>query len=59
MFISRKKLLKDTVLENLMAAHKRLSMTGNSIHLVILTRYLLHLIQKCEDELMEIVSEQK
>ena len=57
MLFSQNQRLKDMVFENLMAAHKRLSHSGNPIHLIILTRYLLRLIDKREDKLVDFVPE--
>ena len=57
MLFSQNKRLKDMILENLMAAHKRLSHSGNPIHLILLTRYLLRLIDKREDKLVDFVPE--
>ena len=59
MLVSRNKMLKDMVLENLMDAHKRLSHSGSAIHLVILSRYLMRLINKREDELVEFIPQQQ
>ena len=58
MLVSKNQVLKDMVLDNLMAAHTRLSHSGNAIHLIIVTRFILRLLQKRPDELIEIVSEQ-
>lgn len=57
MLVSVKRQLKGAVLENLMTAHKRLSHCGNVFHLIILTRYILRLLKKQPDELVEIVTE--
>ena len=57
MLFSQNQRLKDMVFENLMAAHKRLSHSGNPIHLILLTRYLLRLIDKREDKLVDFVPE--
>ena len=57
MLVSRNRMLKDAVLENLMCAHKRLAHSGGAIHIVILSKYLLRLIDKREDELIELVPE--
>ena len=57
MVASQNEQLRDKVLENLLTAHKRLSHSGNPIHLIILTRYLLRLIHKRKDKLVDFVSE--
>ena len=58
MLASRNKLLYGAVIENLMNAHKRLSHNGSAVQLVILTWYLLRLIKKQKDELVDFVPHQ-
>lgn len=57
MLVSVKRQLNGTILENLMAAHKRLSHSGNVLHLIILTRFILRLLKERQDELVEVVTE--
>lgn len=57
MLFSQNERFKYMILENLMGAHKRLSHSGNPIHLILLTRYLLRLIDKREDKLVDFVPE--
>lgn len=56
--VSRKAALTDEVISNLLQAHKAMA-TAEKVDvrgLLILTRYLLRLAQKCDDDLIKLTS---
>ena len=58
MLKSRNQLMHETLIENLMCAHRRLSFNGSAMHLIVLTWYLLRLIKKQEDCLIDFVPQE-
>lgn len=56
--VSRKATLTDEVISDLLQAHKTMA-TAEEVDvkgLIALSRYLLRLIQKCDDEFVELAS---
>lgn len=58
MLVSQKNQTLDRIFENLLKAHKILACKGNAFQIIILTRYLLKLLKKREDVLIDVVPEQ-
>ena len=58
MLVSQKKQVQASILDNLLKAHKILACKGNAFQIIILTRYLLKLLKKREDVLIDVVPEQ-
>lgn len=59
MLISRKQMIKDEVIKNLLSAHKRIAESGSPSEIIRLSRYLLKLAKQGSDVLIDNVTECK
>lgn len=61
MLISRNKALTNEVLGNLLDAQKNMASAGtvNAKGLILLSRFILHLLKQLDDELVELGTEAK
>lgn len=61
MIYSRKKNAQDTVLENLLEAQKNMAAAEkvDAIGLILLSRFLLRLLEKLDDKLIQMTLENK
>ena len=59
MIYSRKKNAQDTVLKNLLEAQKNMATAEkvDAIGLILLSRFLLRLLEKLDDELVQLTTE--
>lgn len=56
MHISRRELIKQESIKNLLSAQKRIAEHGSAIQLIYLTKYLLRLNEKLDDQIIEFGS---
>lgn len=57
MRIYRSQIVQDTVLKNLLSAHERIANSGSVSDLIRLSKYLLRLANKRDDELVNSIAE--
>lgn len=58
MRVSRKELVKDEVMKNLLSAHERIADCGTTTEIIRLSKYLLKLANKRNDVLVDIAAEE-
>lgn len=57
MLVSRKKVMRDAIMQNLLSAHKQIADHGCVPEIIRFTKFLTALIDKTEDVLIEVIPE--
>ena len=57
MVVSKRDYIESEVMKNLLSAHKIIAENGNSKHLIKLSNYILRLLEKRKDKLLELGAE--